>query len=360
MDFKSIIMNPLGRTVMLILFLAVFVGMASNINAWFLFTEDTGTIDYRRIDRVVFEKTGAGEDADTSWKGATLDSTGDALSTGKYMLVGDNGSGGCVLEAGTIASNPLSGYGPDGEKVAMAANGVLTDCKWTETDSLFANAFSLGIIRIILDAGFLALPVAVMLSLASFANSFGGRLGATIILLAIMGLVSFLIITNLASTLIPFAGKALDALDADRFAILGSGLGGLSPIIGSFWAISLCAGFVAMTWNLIQMVQGNEARGGSLFGRRRRRRRRLRREDVTSHVAADNRIGALRFGAGHRVRSRARPAPAGPLGLGDHNHAHLRSGLGGAPVRQPSTGGRWASAASPCSWFPIRCCGATT
>ena len=86
---SNIVMTPLGRTLAIIILLAVFTNLAGAINTWYLLTEDAGVVNGERIDRVV--GAGASEASNDAWDGATL--AGD-LADGSYTMV-TNASGKC-------------------------------------------------------------------------------------------------------------------------------------------------------------------------------------------------------------------------------------------------------------------------
>ena len=256
-DLKGLIMTPMNRTVIIIIFLSVFIGLGAAINQWSLYTIDAGEVDYTRFDRLVGHATD--EEADDAWKGATKESTGSTLSDGKYRMV-EKDSAGCHLNGVTTTG---TGYAPNGEKMTFNSSGDIAGCTWEEADALFTESFSISILRLLISVAYLLLPVAVMLALSSFGSQVAGQYGAAI-MAAIMLLVSLLVVTNLAGTLIPFAGDALTSIDEDRFQVLSFGVGGLSGIISSFWAIALIVSFVRAAWGVVDIVRGDG--GGMLSG----------------------------------------------------------------------------------------------
>ena len=291
-DLKGLIMTPMNRTVIIIIFLSVFIGLGAAINQWSLYTIDAGEVDYTRFDRLTFQRSDSTGrlDADESWKNATLVAGAADLSTHstaattahQYMMVEADGTG-CKLKNATAAAsakNYLGGasatggsfdmYAPDGTQFTVSVTGLagagkvaIDGCEWMAADALFTESFSISILRLLISVAYLLLPVAVMLALSSFGSQVAGQYGAAI-MAAIMLLVSLLVVTNLAGTLIPFAGDALTSIDEDRFQVLSFGVGGLSGIISSFWAIALIVSFVRAAWGVVNIVRGDS--GGGLFG----------------------------------------------------------------------------------------------
>ena len=247
---QTVVMNPLARTITIIMLLAVFVHLAAAVNTWYLFTKDVGIVAGERIDRVVGYDITNGEEPNDAWKGATEgSSTATALDDGEWLPIKADGSG-CQLAAGTIAINPLSAYTPSGERVAMTAEGGITGCQWTPESSLFKGILG-SLITIILSAAGLGLPIGAIMALASYGSVFTQRMGMSPLLGAIVMVIGFLLVASLLSTLIPFVEVALSSLDGNRFAMYQTGLGALATIIGGFWGVVLVAGLLFIAWQVV-------------------------------------------------------------------------------------------------------------
>ena len=274
MNVKEIITTPVGRTILIITLLILFAPMAGAINQWTLFTKDKGVVDNERIDRVVYcgadlsACTASTIDADALWAAADLDSTGTALASAKFMKIEKSGTTGCVLEtSGTLASNPAAGITPGGEVISMTTLGVISGCTWEPVSSLFNRGATKVIVTTLLAVAGLGLPIGGLVSLGQFGSSFiqqAGGGGMAIIMSGVLMLVGLLLLAILGSSIIPFAGTAVDALDADRYVMYGGNLGGIAPILGDFWGVALVGGVVAVGWQVISFYRnaGNGAGGG--------------------------------------------------------------------------------------------------
>lgn len=255
---QSIIMGPLGRTLGLIVLLAMFTYMAGAVNTWFLLTEDVGIVAGERIDRLVGFATD--ETADDAWAGSTLDAAGVALTDGKYMLIEVDGTTGCkVKTTGTLAGD-ATGYTPSGEK-AETKVGVITGCVWSPESDLFKGLLG-GLIVIILSAAGLGLPIGTIIALGSYGAGFVQRMGGSPLLGTILLVIGFLLVSSLLSTLIPFVEAALSSLDGARFAMYDTGIGGLAGTIGGFWGVTIVAGLLYIAWQVVQHFRGATSGGG--------------------------------------------------------------------------------------------------
>ena len=271
MDVKMLIMNPVGRTILLIFLMALFAPMAGAINQWTLFTQATGVIASERVDRLVYCGADASEceaaDADEIWVNADKDGAATALAANVFMLLKAGTGDTCVLDGGTIASNPLAAMSPSGTIYATTDTGVVAGCEWMEASSLFRRGVTGTIVKTLLSVAGLGLPIGALISLGQFGGAFISQAGGGAMLMSgVLLLVGLLLMAILGSSIIPFAGTALDSLDKDRYVMWGSDLGALGTILGDFWAVALVGGVVTVGWQVISFyknIGGNS--GGSVF-----------------------------------------------------------------------------------------------
>ena len=259
---QQLVMNPLSRTITIIILLAVFVNLAAAVNTWFLFTKDVGIVAGERVDRLVGHA--ADEAANDAWKNSTLDSSGTALADDTYMLIEADGSG-CKLKSnGTIAANPTSSYSPSGETVALSDAGGVIGCTWTPESDLFKGVMG-SLITIILSAAGLGLPIGAIIALSSYGAGFMQKMGMSPLLGAILMVIGFLLVSSLLSALIPFVEDALASMDGDRFAMYDTGLGSLAGVIGGFWGVVLVAGLLYIAWQVVGHFRNAGNGSGAIF-----------------------------------------------------------------------------------------------
>ena len=273
---SNIVMTPLGRTLAIIILLAVFTNLAGAINTWYLLTEDAGVVNGERIDRVVGHASG--ESANDAWDGATgaaLAAGDTAPQNGEYAMVQQDGSSTrCKLAQTTPTGSTAgsgSGYTPSGELVTTthgsSGNSVtlVDDCKWDPESQLFQGILG-GLIGIILNAAGLGLPIGAILALSAYGTGFMGRMGISPLLGVIVMVIGFLLVSGLLSAFVPFIDAALQSLDGDRFAMYESGLGSLGETIGNFWGVTLVAGLLYVAWQVIAHFRGAGSGAGVFSG----------------------------------------------------------------------------------------------
>ena len=268
MDVKMLIMNPVGRTILLIFLMALFAPMAGAINQWTLFTQATGVINSERVDRLVWCGASAAicadEDPDKLWVAADESASG-ASAAGEFSKLVLAATG-CQVGA-TAASDLGAGMSPTGTIYTWTAAGIVNGCEWIEASSLFRRGVTGTIVKTLLSIAGLGLPIGALISLGQFGGAFVSQAGGGALLMSgVLLLVGLLLMAILGSSIIPFAGTALDSLDKDRYVMWGTDLGGLGTILGDFWAVALVGGVVTVGWQVISFyknIGGNS--GGSIF-----------------------------------------------------------------------------------------------
>ena len=271
---SNIVMTPLGRTLAIIILLAVFTNLAGAINTWFLLTEDAGVVNGERLDRVVGHASS--ESANEAWDGVTEGTVSGSQYTaanGHYYKLVKAGSTECKL-SGTTNNNSGAhsgtAYTPSGEPVATSrattATSVKVDgCKWDPESQLFQGILG-GLIKIILNAAGLGLPIGAILALSAYGTGFMGKMGISPLLGVIVMVIGFLLVSGLLSAFVPFIDAALQSLDGDRFAMYESGLGSLGETIGNFWGVTLVAGLLYVAWQVIAHFRGAGSGAGVFSG----------------------------------------------------------------------------------------------
>lgn len=283
----NIITGPIGRLLLMIVFMTMFSLWLGGINQWYLQTVDACNINGERVDRLVVGE-GASAEVEGSWQvitgttaeGAPVPASGaNSLSHTTAYLVAEAGTG-CGIgdadaaNAGFVATHKY--YTPTGLEVSVLAtaqtNGNISGGEWSEESSAL-EAGGLGpVIPTLFQAAILAPPVLLLTVLGSVAGDFAKRAGGSpIIAMVIMGVIVLLFATIL-NTMIPFLTDAYEAIDGNRFRAMDEGIGSLSTVIGNFFGVSLVAGALSVAWTLFNSVRtsGNAiTQSGSRGGGRR-------------------------------------------------------------------------------------------
>lgn len=123
-----------------------------------------------------------------------------------------------------------------------------------------------GLVRLILSAAGLGLPIGAMIGLASFGSSFVQRLGGSPLMGAIILTIRLLLVGSLVNTVTPFVDAAFDSLEGDRFTMCGEGIGSLSLVVGNVYGVILVGGLVYVAWQVIGQFRGGGSMGtGNIF-----------------------------------------------------------------------------------------------
>ena len=266
----EIIKGPVGRLIGLSVWLILISLFLGAINGWYTQSVAACTTGSERFDRVVAKETGD-VDADARWalvKSSTTESAAvTALTpTTAYRLHGD-GSGACnVSSTPSTANTSLEGYTPLGTEVALNATGGIVGGVWSPAGTIFNTGGLSGLIKIILQAAGLAPPIAVMLALGSFGQSFIKNMGGNPIMAAIVTAITLLLVSTLVNTLVPFITEAFTAVDGNRFVMFSQGLGAVSLIIRQFYGVVFVAGLIMIAWAVFGAMRGNT--GNALAGQR--------------------------------------------------------------------------------------------
>ena len=267
----DIIKGPVGMLIGLVVWLVVTPLLLGAINGWYLQTIDTCELSGERFDRVVL--TGS-LDANEAWGGVTsvggsLDASTTALvSTIAYKVKAEGTT--CVLNniTRTAAFDPAAeAYTPIGSVVKIPVSGTAADVvisggKWAPAGGIFTEGGLSSLIAIILQAAGLAPPIAVMLALGSFGQSFIKNVGGHPILAAIITVVVMLLVATLVNSLVPFLTTAFTAVDPNRFEMFSSGLGNVAIIVKRFYGVVLVAGLIMVAWSVIGSIRGKNALSG--------------------------------------------------------------------------------------------------
>ena len=277
---QRVIMSPLGATLALVILFAVWSMTTGSINGWYLLTEPAGTALSERFDRVVITNV-TGESADDAWKDATKGTiaSGDttiAGNNGKYLILeAGTASGGkkpCLIGKPTAAITDLANtkaYTPTGTEVSLAtAAGTLSvedGCKYTDPAQVFSGALGT-LIKLILSAAGLGLPIGAIIALATFGGNFITDMFDSPLIGTIVMIIGLILVGSLLNVMTPFVDVALDSLDGNRFVMYAQGIGTLSSVIGNFWGVVIVGGLLAVAWQVIgRFRQGSQA-GGGFFG----------------------------------------------------------------------------------------------
>ena len=275
---QRVIMSPLGATLALVILFAVWSMTTGSINGWYLLTESAGEAVGERFDRVV--GFASGEESDAAWKDAVIVTAGAATGLGdgnaivikKGTTANSDGSYPCEFD---IASGTVTGkkaYTPLGNEITYGNTSAgttvtITGCKYKEPADVFTTGGLGTLIKLILSACGLGLPIGAIIALARFGGNFisdmfsGSPLIGTIVL--IIGLI---LVGSLLNVLTPFVDVALDSLDGTRFVMYAEGIGSLSSVIGNFWGVVIVGGLLAVAWQVISQFRSGSEGGGGFFG----------------------------------------------------------------------------------------------
>ena len=291
----NIITGPIGRLLLMIVFMTMFSLWLGGINQWYLQTVDACEVGGERLDRVVIPASTATTEVEDAWQAITgtratdyavtraadLSTAIPVLAAGSAHTVEADGDG-CRLEsqialtgATDVTTNwgaaSYDAYTPTGLEIALnvpaipaAALTANTDAavdwdisggEWSEESSAL-EAGGLGpVIPTLFQAAILAPPVLLLTVLGSVASDFVKRAGGSpIIAMVIMGVIVLLFATIL-NTMIPFLTDAYEAIDGNRFRAMDEGIGSLSTVIGNFFGVSLVAGALSVAWTLFNSVR---------------------------------------------------------------------------------------------------------
>ena len=290
---QNMVLGPLSRTLGLVIIFAVFSLAAGSINGWYMLAEDAGVVNSERFDRiVVFDNNVGGstagandnDTADEAWvaldKVEPHDSVKvsglDEIPLGIYILDNDCSIGTADAHATstTIVIPKSAAYTPFGTEVVIPeivrTNGivpiVVAACEFTEAGDIFSAGGLSGLIKLIMQAAGLGLPIGALIGLASFGSTFVTKLGLSPLMGAIVLVIGFLLVGTLLNVLTPFVDAAFNSLDGDRFKMYDEGLGTLASVIGNFFAVVLIGGLIYVAWNVIQQFKSTGSNSNSMFG----------------------------------------------------------------------------------------------
>ena len=248
----DVIRGPVGMLIGLVVWLVVTPLLLGAINGWYLQAVDACEVSGERVDRVVLKEAGD-TNANTRWgQVATSGATASGTVAGK--LTGTTAGGACSL------TGPASGtaYTPLGTEVSIAGSNIVGGA-WAPAGSVF-NAGGLGgLIEIILQAAGLAPPIAVLIALGYFGQSFMRQMGGHPILAAVVTVIVMLLVATLVNSLIPFLTTAFTAVDGNRYVMYSEGLGNVSVIIKRFYGVVLVSGLIIIAWSVIGQIRGKNA-----------------------------------------------------------------------------------------------------
>ena len=260
----DLIKGPVGRTLGLIVWMVVFSLFLGAINGWYLQAEPACVVAGERFDRVVAK--GTYTDANDAWAAVTSvvphGGTAAALVPSSAYLLGD-ASKKCEMTA-TAAATVGTWYTPLGTEVHTAASEEeISGGEYKGAGKIFITGGLSGLVKILLQAGGLAPPLALLLTLGSFGTSFLRKVGSHPILAAIGMAITLLLVATLLNTFVPFLESAFLAIDSNRFLMYDQGLGALSVVIGNFFGVVIVAGMMMIAWEMLKSMRGGDAIGGS-------------------------------------------------------------------------------------------------
>ena len=287
----EIIKGPVGRLIALSVWLILISLFLGAINGWYSQSVAACTIGSERFDRVA--QSDGDADADARWARVTAAANAFTISSGApsatvaYRLAeGTNGA----CQIGTT-ENPAGSAGPavpattwytplgtEVQSAAVAAPATdeaagtnsnpvnIAGGEWSPAGTIFNTGGLSGLIKIILQAAGLAPPIAVMLALGGFGQSFIKNMGGNPIMAAIVTAITLLLVSTLVNTLVPFITEAFTAVDGNRFVMFSQGLGAVSLIIRQFYGVVFVAGLIIIAWAVFGAMRGNT--GNALAGQR--------------------------------------------------------------------------------------------
>ena len=270
MDQKNII-TPLTGAIGLIIIFALFPLMTSSVNSWFMLATPACVIDGERLDRVVID--GPAYTDGSSPTAIWGDSAKPIYSLKEGATVGD-----CVINKAERAALTLTagagqkfvGYTVAGNKWSHSPDDTATTItggvtgEWMEAAGVFTTGgFSL-LIKLVLSAAGLGLPIGALLGLAMFGSSFLQNYVKSPLMGGIMIVVAMVLVGTLVGVITPFVDGVSDSLDGERYAMYREGIGALANIIGSFFGIVMVAGIVFLGWKVIGHFRSAQG-GGNIF-----------------------------------------------------------------------------------------------
>ena len=265
---QNMVLGPLSRTLGLVIIFAVFSLAAGSINGWYMLAEDAWVYnDNERFDRFVTADPAARRDnVDLEWDAVTGTTALPATTIAKdtiYLTTFTSETTPC-----TILSTPaLTIITPLGTEIDVAATAtVIPNCEQSKAGDIFSAGGLSGLIKLIMQAAGLGLPIGALIGLASFGSTFVTKLGLSPLMGAIVLVIGFLLVGTLLNVLTPFVDSAFNSLDGDRFKMYDEGLGTLASVIGNFFAVVLIGGLIYVAWNVIQQFKSTGSNSNSMFG----------------------------------------------------------------------------------------------
>ena len=275
---QQVVMGPLSRTLGLIIIFAVFTLSTGSVNGWYLLAEPACVVSEERFDRVVAKSAAPnGDTADKAWQLVT-NGAEDSAATIPATLATDhtyilsNANPGCRLSSANAGATGIAQqvFTPLGTEITVGAyttSGppMITGGEWAEAGSIFNAGGLSGLIKLILQAAGLGLPIGALIGLASFGNAFVTRMGGSPLMGAIIMVIALLLVGTLLNVLTPFVNTVKYSLDNDRYVMYDEGIGTLATVISNFFAVVLVGGLIYVAWQVISQFRetGND---GSMFG----------------------------------------------------------------------------------------------
>ena len=251
---QQIVMGPLSRTLGLIIIFAVFTLATGSVNGWYLLATPAGVVNNERFDRVALK--GTNNSADAAWTAAkTKVSHGGTAATtdaNSYYMVGKTLTGDTAEITAITTANQVF-YTPLGTEVSVGSStaGVFSGSEYQEAGSIFGLGGLSGLVKLILQAAGLGLPIGALIGLASFGSAFVNRLGANPLMGAITMVIGLLLVGTLLNVLTPFVNNVSDSINGARYIMYDEGIGTLSVVISNFFAVVLVAGLIYVAWQVI-------------------------------------------------------------------------------------------------------------
>ena len=250
---QQIVMGPLSRTLGLIIIFAVFTLATGSVNGWYLLATPAGVVNNERFDRVALK--GTNNSADAAWTAAkTKVSHGGTAATtdaNSYYMVGKTLTGDTAEITAITTANQVF-YTPLGTEVSVGSStaGVFSGSEYQEAGTIFLGGLS-GLIKLILQAAGLGLPIGALIGLASFGSAFVNRLGANPLMGAITMVIGLLLVGTLLNVLTPFVNNVSNSINGARYIMYDEGIGTLSVVISNFFAVVLVAGLIYVAWQVL-------------------------------------------------------------------------------------------------------------
>ena len=259
---QQIVMGPLSRTLGLIIIFAVFTLATGSVNGWYLLATPAGVVNNERFDRVALK--GTNNSADAAWTAAkTKVSHGGTAATtdaNSYYMVGKTLTADTAEITAITTANQVF-YTPLGTEVSVGSStaGVFSGSEYQEAGTIFGLGGLSGLVKLILQAAGLGLPIGAglglpigaLIGLASFGSAFVNRLGANPLMGAITMVIGLLLVGTLLNVLTPFVNNVSDSINGARYIMYDEGIGTLSVVISNFFAVVLVAGLIYVAWQVI-------------------------------------------------------------------------------------------------------------